>query len=767
VNPQAYLPGDPPPPGPLARFLPPIPQGVVTKWLSGSTSAGGSRWVLDPFGAAPRVAVEAARQGYRVLVAANNPVARFLLELLANPPPRKELVAALAALGAARKGEERLEPHIRALYLTQCANCGEEIEAEMFLWERNHSAPYARVYRCPHCKDSGEHPADEADVARALQFTPNSLHHARALERVAGRDDPDRGNVEEALETYLPRAVYAIFTLLNRLDSLTVPPVRRRYLQALLLSACDQGNTLWPQPPARARPRQLTSPPRFREHNIWKELEKAIDLWAAPSEEGLPPLPVTIWPALPPETGGLCLFEGRLRDLGRAGQTDPLQAVAGLAIEAVLAPLPRPNQAYWTLSALWAGWLWGKDAVGPFKSVLRRRRYDWSWHTTALHTAFEAFPELTSPGAACLGLMGEAEPGFISAALIAAGLAGLELESLAVRPESDQAQIIWRIPPPGARPPASPPEQPIRDPDLARRAARAYLKQRGEPAGYLHLHSAALSALVETERLLTLPPGEDGGPLSPSEILNRINLSLEEAFSWRGGFIRYGGSEKSLEVGQWWLRDPEAVETPLSDRVEMALVRTLLKSPGLPLSELDAALCAEFPGLLTPNPELLQVCLESYSEEDPPESGRWRLRPQDLPKARRDDLTEIGVLLDQIARQLGYQAEGEDPLLWLDSQGRTAVVIHLLASAVVGQVLLSPPPPAPQRWIVIPGGRANLLAYKLAGDPRLKQAAERWRFIKYRQVRYLAESPLLSLDFLDEQLSLDPLTYAAPQMRML
>jgi hypothetical protein len=245
-----------------------------------------------------------------------------------------------------------------------------------------------------------------------------------------------------------------------------------------------------------------------------------------------------------------------------------------------------------------------------------------------------------------------------------------------------------------------------------------------------------------------------------------MNTSLEEAFSWRGGFVRFGGSEKSLEVGQWWLRE-SAAEPPLSDQVEMALVQALLKTPGIPLLDLDASLCADFPGLLTPSPELLQVCLDSYGEEEPPESGQWHLHPQDLPTVRRANLDEMNQLLIQVANQLRLQVEGENPILWKNAQGETTAVIYLQASAVVGQILLSPAPTASQRWIVLPGGRANLLAYKLACDPRFKQAAERWRFVKYRQVRYLAESPLLSLDFLDEQLSLDPLTYAAPQLRML
>ena len=41
---------------------------------------------------------------------------------------------------------------------------------------------------------------------------------------------------------------------------------------------------------------------------------------------------------------------------------------------AALAVLPRPNQAYWTLSAMWSGWLWGIEAVAPLHSALERIR---------------------------------------------------------------------------------------------------------------------------------------------------------------------------------------------------------------------------------------------------------------------------------------------------------------------------------------------------------------------------------------------------------
>jgi hypothetical protein len=106
--------------GPLARFLPPLEDGIAAEWLPIHADRGA--WVLDPFGTAPRLAIEAARAGYRVLVTANNPIARFLLEMTASPPSVSELKAALADLAVTKKGEERLETHLQSLYLTKCNN---------------------------------------------------------------------------------------------------------------------------------------------------------------------------------------------------------------------------------------------------------------------------------------------------------------------------------------------------------------------------------------------------------------------------------------------------------------------------------------------------------------------------------------------------------------------------------------------------------------------------------------------------------------------
>lgn len=793
--------------GPLRRYLPPVPNGVGEAWLRARLPAGA--WILDPFGASPRLAIEAARAGYRVLAAVNNPIARFLIDLHANPPSEEELRLALAELSAAQKSGERIEPHLRALYRTRCHSCGAEVEAQAFIWERGADAPAARIYACPNCKDSGERPANAYDAEQARRHAGGALHKARALERVAPLDDPDRVFVEEALNMYLPRAVYALFTLVNKLESF--PAERRRGLNALLLAAFDACSTLWAYPATRARPRQLVTPPRFLERNVWLALEAAITDWPAAlrAAPALPPAPLTTWPAQPPQAGGICLFDGRLRDLAglmnaaRRQTTTPAGSIPvdseeetkhnsskspkdpghpqtpaeTIQIAAMLSVLPRPNQAFWTLSALWAGWLWGHEASAAFKSVLRRRRYDWDWHTAALHANLQHMAGLTQANLPVLALMAEAEPGFLSAALAAGASAHLELRGLALRADETQAQIHWEIRPAALTPPASSPSsasEPLAM--LAQKAALEILALRAEPCAYLVLHTAILRAAVASGQW---PAPQDG----LENALAQINNAIEMALGARERFIRYGGG-RTLDVGLWWaagsgVKQPPASSLrtgapslPLADRVEMEAVRFLVKHPEAAVTAVDEAVCAAFPGLLTPEREMVERILGSYCQ--PAEDDLRRLRDEDSPAARSEDLRHMLALLLAAGKRLGFIVKsvpapgGRQALRWIDSDNRQGYEFFVIASAVAGELLIGNVAKSDLRPVLaLPGGRAALMEYKLQRDPRLQQALKAgWRLIKYRHLRRLAEDLDLKRDTLEARLGLDPLENHDPQMSL-
>ena len=728
-------------PGPLSRFLPPLEEGVISGWLStqpfGAAQSGPGTWLLDPFGFSPRLVLEAARSGTRVLVTANNPITRFLLEMFANPPPESEFIAALADLGAVKKGDERLAGHLQSLYLTKCEKCNQQIHANAFLWRKGEDAPYARIYECKHCGDSGEHPATEEDIERAKKIAEtDTLHRTRAFEKVVALNDEDRFYAEEAIQHYLPRPLYVITTIVNRLDSLNLSTERKRALTALVLIACDAGNTIWAHPAERPRPKQLSTPSQFREHNVWMVLERGLTLW---SETGST-VPCEAWPKKIPESGGICIYEGRLKDLAQLVKKE-------IPISAVIGSVPRPNQAFWTLSALWAGWLWGKEAVEPYRVALRRRRYDWAWNATALHSAFNHLNDLLPDGVPFFAFLPEPEPSFLTSAFTAASASGFSLVNVALRTEHDPVQVIWKS---GKK------EKPqTADDSLLQTSIQEYLASRGEPASYLHVHTAGLIALAEANALKQPEHEFD-------EALRKTNALFESALKTDERFVHYSTGE-NVETGTWSLHfggGAQAKSESLSDQVEVAIVTFLQKNQHAIYLEVEDELYPRFTGLLTPSKGLIYAVLNSYAEK---ESGGWKLRAEDLASARRSELNDIFALIEAIGRRLEYKTNRTDKTLtWLEN-GKPIRSFYVMASALFGRALETT---APDTILVIPGGRAALAAYKLQRDPALAAQLKTRRVVKYRLLRAILEVPILTRDSFEEQIASDPVEKSAGQMMM-
>ena len=728
-------------PGPLARFLPPLEDGVVSAWLRDNIPP--NSWLLDPFGSAPQLALEAARAGYRVLVAANNPITRFILEMGTASFPEAEFKAALADLAVSRKGEEKLEDQLQALYLTSCDTCAKEVSASAFLWRKDEEAPFGRIYECQVCGESGEKLIIPADIEHAAEIAKSAgLARARVLERVSPLNDPDREYAEEAIQHYLPRTIYALVTIINRLDSLQISAERRRALTALMLSACDQGNSLWPHPTERPRPKQLSTPPQFLEHNIWMALEEAISVWAS-SGESVPCLNWSEKGEKLPESGGILLYRGRIKDLAEIVKDAPIQAVIGA--------IPRPNQAFWTLSALWTGWLWGHEAAEPFKVALRRQRYDWGWQATALHAALHHVFDLLALGTPFFCLLAEAEPGFLFATATAAATAGFDFRAQAMRTVHDPIQLHWQRGERLHREVETVSIQAIRE------AIREHLRALGEPAAYLQLYAAAIAEQARGHGLMR--PKQDF-----DEALREFQSNVQQALESDAQLERIDAEERSLEIGLWDLIVSDNRADPLADRVERALVSILQKNPACTLLEIEGRLYPEFSGLLTPPKMLVGAVLDSYGAE---KEGRWSLRDEDTPSNRRAELQEMAELIEAIGTRLKFKTEKfpENNTIWIDAE-KPVRVFYILASALTGPILADNQHPVEKCLLVIPGGRAGLLAYKKKRDPKLSQSLADWRIVKFRLLRALAEIPVLNRQSFDEQLFSDPIEQTQGQLMM-
>ena len=693
--------------------------------------------MLDPFGFSPRLVLESARAGYRILVTVNNPVTRFLLEMSANPPADADFQAALAELAVAKKGEERLGSHLQSLYLTPCEKCGQQIQVECFLWRKGENVPYGRIYTCPHCGDSGERPVTREDVegVRKIAAT-DSLHRSRAFERVTMLSDEDRVYVEEAIQHYLPRPLYFLTTVINRLDTLNLSPERKRALAGLVLVACDAGNTMWAHPSERPRPKQLHIPGQFREQNLWIQLESGPGLWRRTASE----VPCVAWPNKLPEAGGICIYEGRLKNLANEVKREiPLAAVVG--------SVPRPNQAFWTLSALWAGWLWGHEAVEPYKVALRRRRYDWAWNATALHAAFSHLFDLLQLGTPFFGLLPEAEPSFLTSTLTAASSAGFDLQSLALRTEHDPIQLSWRR--------GEHLRREINQPDVeeVRSAIYAHLTERGEPGSYLHIHSAGLISLIESHSLRQKEQEFD-------ETLRLVQALIQSALEQDPRFVHYSTGE-SVDTGTWGTHSVYGYQDSLADRVEVAIVTFLQKNPNCIYLEVEDDLYPRFPGLLTPSKGMIYAVLSSYAVR---EGGAWMLRTEDIASIRRAELKKVGSMLEALGNRLGYSTRNQERTYLWQENGQVAYMFFVQASALVGRVLSEGMYTPEQSLIVLPGGRASLAAYKAQRDPALAARLKDVRVMKYRLLRTLLEVPVLTRESFGKQVASDPLEKSKVQM---
>ena len=134
------------------------------------------------------------------------------------------------------------------------------------------------------------------------------------------------------------------------------------------------------------------------------------------------------------------------------------------------------------------------------------------------------------------------------------------------------------------------------------------------------------------------------------------------------------------------------------------------------------------------------------------------MRAEDQPSARKAELIQIANLLESIGERLDFATNrlDERTLIW-EAGETSAYVFHLKASAVLGRAVVESPYPRERCLVVLPAGRASLLAYKLGRDPALAARLEGFRFVKFRLVRALAELPALNQKTFEAQIARDPI----------
>ena len=758
--------------GPLVRFLQPTPFGVASAYIEAWTERG--QIVLDPFCQDETILSEAVQSERKVIAVSFNPLTVLAVRGHLTWPGPRQLDTGFTRLSDSPKMGKRLREHLEALYGTTCPGCQHPTVADYFIWDREQEVPLEKGYRCEFCGSEGQAAVDQTDLEALSRIETRSFHYWYIVDRVAHRGQDSREHAQRLLELYTPRNLYALASLLIKIESLFPELPLQDAFKLLLLACLDSCSNLY-SAEDRARPQRLHPPARFIERNVWRAFETAYREARQWSALPLVRLATRLEEVVAPDL--LAWAEGRppnifldTRTVRSLSAQLPQESVA-LAV----ATPPPLDPTFWSFSYLWSGWLLGPKAADYLKPLLGRRRTDWAWYHRAMTAVFRAlYGLLRAQGRLVLVFATEA-PALVEVLLFAAIAAGFDLENLLYQPnDGDQYRLSFVKPvEPVAKPPAPDPEALAGEIHRhAVTAAQEVLRGRGEPLALPWPRNAIYERLSQTGLMQQVLAVEEEGFSALDFVAEQVEVALQAA-----GLVRLDMTvEGRLRTPLWWLVEAEKVARPLADRVEEAVYSTLRDNLILNRQALEEAIYPRFPGFLTPEKELVEACLESYSEEIAP--GHWRLRTEDQQTRRQEQRAHGVAQLITLGHRLEYgvwinpawQGPSSDevgfdpgPLARFDVLWYEEGVIHafvLTTMAALGHILQREGGAGEiYRYLVVPAERTSLVNFKLRRNPLLSKAMAEgnWQIIKYGHLAWLVEAEGIDRHDLKKIVGLKPI----------
>jgi hypothetical protein len=475
----------------LERFAPPPPGNVLTDEIEARSRPGDI--VLELHGRGGWVARAVVDRLRRAFLIETSALTRLVAEIVLRPPDLRHLDAAVSGLAADTRADSGLRHALSALYASSCVACQSPVSVDEFIWEAEASDPSRKSYRCPRCREG-------RSDGRPVSVDPDDIYAARAIDPVPARQAllarfpvPVAGHPlpGELLDLYPPRAITAIWSILERIENdLRAPSIQAALRLALL-------HVLLPASRLNGYPGRLTPlrvgaghvrPPGsrlWRERNVWQLFEdgcRTVRAFIVALEAGGARTPTRIGPdlrALIEGTANLALRYGA--PLGpetfgpppRAGADPTARHRIPRGVRLVLSQPP----IHWSADSLAFAYLGTCIVVGPEgTSTLPMRalfgppvRADWAWDAASLRRSLIAVrPVLASEGTAVIVLDRTGPEGLVASVIGGVG-AGLRLDDAVLAEQGDDITGLLEF------------GQPDSPPREARRAVIGDVSDAGRP----------------------------------------------------------------------------------------------------------------------------------------------------------------------------------------------------------------------------------------------------------------------------------------------
>ena len=511
-----------------------------------------------------------------------------------------------------------------------------------------------------------------------------SLHYQQLRDRFPVLDGRSE-LVDELLDLYTPRNLYALQTIANKIDAEFREPSLAAVFRLALAACLLPGSRLNGYPGRVASLRisgghvRQPASRHQREVNVWRLFEAAVhDVRTAIAALGRDRRPAR--------------FAADLDELGGVGAANVLwircrPAVVGQylppdGVDLVLgSPPPAGSVDEMSFEYLATAWLLGREAAETLRLEPlfgAAQAAGEPAEATAMRHAMASAAGALKPGGWCNLLIEGNDLDRMLAAAVAGAAAELELvdvvhreslrsgEAVALhfRKASAEDRLRRVIEPAPLQLGAE--DGHLTYPELAEaidRAATALLRRRGEPVGLIRMGAAVLVELQRSGLLARLAtsrgPAPDAGDAPPEGGVtvdrpergpNLLATLLHEELARddHPSLTRLGEAGRPL----WWLRRPELDEAPLADRVEWATFSVLTTAGRLDEHAFLERIYVLFPGLEAPDEELVRACLAAYAAV----GEKGLLRTEETLSDRQDDHARlIGTLVDY-GHRLGLRA---------------------------------------------------------------------------------------------------------------
>jgi hypothetical protein len=756
----------------------PWTEELVAYYMERYSTAGDL--VLDPFASQPALLRAAATSRRRLVLNHFSPAASLGLQFMASPPLPAALDAVFTRIADAPRRGRTLADRLTALYETFCPQCAQTCTATHYVWSRASGEPIEKAYVCPHCDSEGLVPVDRADLELSAGLEIRGAAYWGLLSRLVAPGDAQTGEARSLIELYTPRALNAISELITAVEQRLEGQAEQDLGRVLVLYVLRRCISLC-QPPGQTAARspgsdgeRLRPPPRFIEYNVWLAFQEAYELLRSQSP-GQAPLVASL--------AGLLAADGQGSAwLPCLPLQDLVQRLQPGSIRLILSDPPLFDPGMYALSFLWSGWLFGRSEAARLKQMLALRGATWDWYARVMTVALRSLVPLLAPGGVVVLAFSDRSSQRLQALMVAAAQAGLwpVAQSYQLPMVAEDVSPAWRmvLQVAASREPGAPVDVEHAARLAAQDVAKAVIQERGEPGPWSMLHT---NFAVRWAQLDVLAASADDPQVSRrpvSYLLEQSRLACSPEMPLPD--LRFYPAGKGTHLDQWAPRRPPG-QLPLADRVEQHVAQLLWQGVAT-FSEIQQSVYGAFPGWLTPDAALVAACVDSYAQEV---DGSLVLRAEDDLQRRAGEGSEILRQLQDLGHRLGYgvwlSSQGQSGTIGLVSmplpgkgktadwepvsvawhrEGRPAYVFAMAIQAVLYPWLV-PPPETLQgcpAYVVLPGGRAGLLDFKLRRCPAWRDclAETGWEFVKFRHLRRLAAQPDLTLAGFRARIALDP-----------